>query len=199
MIAEAEKAAKALEVAAEKSPIARASLIETRKLIAEAIRSINSIETEKSSEGSTLPQEEMGNSPEDPPVKPDNKLGHELAEEIPTETRPIKVNGTRTLTPSSKEEGFRFSNGNSNSQDVTNTDNALFPVSSLTLLSSATEIGKSSEIDPDGCDDQEKPVVNGAENVKTNLTKQALPVKAATTITKKWVRGRLVEVAEGSV
>ncbi|KAK8647391.1 hypothetical protein V6N13_121131 [Hibiscus sabdariffa] len=40
----AKKAAKALEVAVGKSPIARASLIETRKLIAEAIQSIESME-----------------------------------------------------------------------------------------------------------------------------------------------------------
>ncbi|TYH71020.1 hypothetical protein ES332_D05G155900v1 [Gossypium tomentosum] len=44
LIAEAEKAAKALEIAAMKSPVAQASLIETRKLIAEAIQSIESIE-----------------------------------------------------------------------------------------------------------------------------------------------------------
>lgn len=45
LIAEAEKAAMALEASATKSPVARASLIETRQLIAEAIRSIDSIET----------------------------------------------------------------------------------------------------------------------------------------------------------
>lgn len=45
LIAEAEKAAKALEVAALKSPLARASLLETRMLIAEATRSIESIES----------------------------------------------------------------------------------------------------------------------------------------------------------
>ncbi|CAL2244828.1 unnamed protein product [Prunus armeniaca] len=45
LIAEAEKAAMALEVAATKSPVARASLIETRQLIAEAIQFIESIET----------------------------------------------------------------------------------------------------------------------------------------------------------
>lgn len=47
LIAEAEKAAKALEVAAEKSPIAQASLLETRKLIAEAIQSLETIDTQK--------------------------------------------------------------------------------------------------------------------------------------------------------
>ncbi|KAL7233315.1 hypothetical protein ACSBR1_017028 [Camellia fascicularis] len=40
LIAEAEKAAKALEAAASKSPLAQASLIETRNLIAKAIQSI---------------------------------------------------------------------------------------------------------------------------------------------------------------
>ncbi|WOL15143.1 hypothetical protein Cni_G23924 [Canna indica] len=44
LIAEAEKAADALEMAALKSPLAQASLLETRKLIAEATRSIESIE-----------------------------------------------------------------------------------------------------------------------------------------------------------
>ncbi|GMH03848.1 hypothetical protein Nepgr_005687 [Nepenthes gracilis] len=44
LIVEAEKAAKALEAAAAKSPIARSSLMESRKLIAEAIQSIQSIE-----------------------------------------------------------------------------------------------------------------------------------------------------------
>lgn len=44
MISEAQRAAEALEEAAAKSPMAEASLIETRKLIAEAISYIKSIE-----------------------------------------------------------------------------------------------------------------------------------------------------------
>ncbi|CAI9114520.1 OLC1v1015261C2 [Oldenlandia corymbosa var. corymbosa] len=47
LIAEAEKAANALEVAAKQSPLARASLIETRRLIAEAVESISSIDEEE--------------------------------------------------------------------------------------------------------------------------------------------------------
>ncbi|CAN4085098.1 unnamed protein product [Withania somnifera] len=46
LIAEAEKAAAALKIAAQYSPVAQASLIETRKLISEAIHSIESIEKE---------------------------------------------------------------------------------------------------------------------------------------------------------
>ncbi|XP_061951338.1 uncharacterized protein LOC133674297 isoform X2 [Populus nigra] len=45
LIAEAEKAANTLEAAAVRSPIARASLIEARKLISEAIQSIESVDT----------------------------------------------------------------------------------------------------------------------------------------------------------
>nr|GMD37129.1 uncharacterized protein LOC109192550 [Ipomoea batatas] len=47
LIAEAEKAAKALEVAARQSPVVRASLVETRNLIAEAIQFIDSIDMEE--------------------------------------------------------------------------------------------------------------------------------------------------------
>lgn len=45
MIGEAQRAAEALEAASAKSPMAEASLVETRKLIAEAISYIKSIET----------------------------------------------------------------------------------------------------------------------------------------------------------
>ncbi|KAI0516394.1 hypothetical protein KFK09_009067 [Dendrobium nobile] len=54
LIAEAERAAKALEVAALKSPLAKASLLETRKLIAEANLSLRSIES-----GRLMPQESV--------------------------------------------------------------------------------------------------------------------------------------------
>lgn len=45
LIAEAENAVKALEVYATSNPSAQSSLVETRKLIAEAIQSIESIKT----------------------------------------------------------------------------------------------------------------------------------------------------------
>ncbi|XP_050380824.1 uncharacterized protein LOC126798045 [Argentina anserina] len=63
LIAEAEKAAMALEASATRSPVARASLIETRQLIAEAIRSIESIDTMQSftreNEESSVASDEM--------------------------------------------------------------------------------------------------------------------------------------------
>ncbi|GAB2225602.1 hypothetical protein Droror1_Dr00006399 [Drosera rotundifolia] len=63
LIVEAEKAVEALEAAAARIPIARASLIESKKLIAEAVQSIQSIEnaqvptTEPSSGLKTFPEQ----------------------------------------------------------------------------------------------------------------------------------------------
>ncbi|XP_057548547.1 uncharacterized protein LOC130826934 isoform X2 [Amaranthus tricolor] len=54
LIAKARKAAKALEIAALKSPVAQASLVEARNLIAEATRSIESIVNEKVASGENL-------------------------------------------------------------------------------------------------------------------------------------------------
>lgn len=55
LIEEAEKAAEALEVAAMKSPVAQASLMETRKLIAEAIQSIKTIENRELASEADVP------------------------------------------------------------------------------------------------------------------------------------------------
>ncbi|XP_071741982.1 uncharacterized protein [Rutidosis leptorrhynchoides] len=60
LIGEAQRAAEALEAAAAKSPMAEASLVETRKLIAEAISYIKSIETDNSgTPGASFDKEEI--------------------------------------------------------------------------------------------------------------------------------------------
>nr|GEY47891.1 nuclease associated modular domain 3 [Tanacetum cinerariifolium] len=58
LIGEAQRAAEALEGAAAKSPMAEASLIETRKLIAEAISYIKSIETGNSGSAGAVPDKD---------------------------------------------------------------------------------------------------------------------------------------------
>ncbi|GKC65328.1 nuclease associated modular domain 3, partial [Tanacetum coccineum] len=58
LIGEAQRAAEALEAAAAKSPMAEASLIETRKLIAEAISYIKSIETGNSGSAGAVPDKD---------------------------------------------------------------------------------------------------------------------------------------------
>lgn len=210
LIAEAEKAAKALEVAATKSPIAQASLMETRKLIAEAIQSIASIEEEQFTSQAYV---------EDPSAVPD-ELGSQVemetdtttASEIPTEVKPVRVNGTQTLA-SSKEEDYNF--GRLNFQDILNGEEVLLPMNSngygsslfsyQTLMKQSDSRNENGHLGPNKeSERQEKPLLNGARaETPRELTPAAetlndqIPVKVVT-VTKKWVCGKLVEVAEGA-
>lgn len=205
MIAEAEKAAKALEIAATKSPIAQASLLETRKLIAEAVRSLESIEAEPNS------WQEKG---EEPSVVPD-ELGSQIEKEgeVLIKADRIKVNGTRTLASSKKEE-FNF--GKLNLQDILNGEEGVVPISSsdygLSLFSYETLIKQSDSRNENGQleknrdnGQQEKPLLNGATKVESpkeespavETGNEQTPANSVT-VTKKWIRGRLVEVAEGA-
>ncbi|XP_062087971.1 uncharacterized protein LOC133794643 isoform X2 [Humulus lupulus] len=217
LIAEAEKAAKALEVAATKSPIAQASLLETRKLIAEAIRSLESVEADQNSsqvncETPSIVPDELGSQIEkgteaggDVPVKADG-IKVKKADGI-------KVNGTRSLA-SSKEEDLSF--GNLNMHDILNGEEGnlqlnssgygLSPFSYETLMKQSDLINESGQSEPsrDG-EQKEKPLINGA---KTKTHKEEMPVSEtqeeqapaanSVTVTKRWIRGRLVEVAEGA-
>ncbi|KAJ0724663.1 putative nuclease associated modular domain 3 [Helianthus annuus] len=88
LISEAQRAADALEAAAAKSPMAKASLIETRKLIAEAMSYIKSVETVNSgSLGADSDEEEIA----------------EGVKEIEQEER---VNGTPSVEKAKEEDGF---------------------------------------------------------------------------------------------
>ncbi|KAE8667176.1 Muscle M-line assembly protein unc-89, putative isoform 2 [Hibiscus syriacus] len=100
LIAEAEEVAKALEVAAIKSPVARAALIETRKLIAEAIRSIESIEI-----GQIASNENIGYVSVDsfePVSQVRNKM--QLGNIRSNQAEPKEVNGNQSLSFSKHEE-----------------------------------------------------------------------------------------------
>ncbi|PON78271.1 Nuclease associated modular domain [Trema orientale] len=208
LIAEAEKAAKALEIAAAKSPIARASLLETRKLIAEAVRSLESIEAEQNS------FQETG---EDPLVELD-ELGGQVENEtdtagrVPIEADRIKLNGTQTLA-SSKEKDFNF--GTLNLQDILNGEEGLLPIkphgyglspfSYETLIKQSDSRIETGQLEPNRDNVQQgKPLLNGA---KVETPKEETPAvetsnkqtpASSVTVTKKWIRGRLVEVAEGA-
>ncbi|XP_048419885.1 uncharacterized protein LOC125468317 isoform X2 [Pyrus x bretschneideri] len=97
LIAEAEKAAMALEVAATKSPVARASLIETRQLIAEAIQFIESIGTAQISSSEN----------EDPSVASNEAISRDEKETytgVGAEADNGSVNGTQTLSSHGNEE-----------------------------------------------------------------------------------------------
>lgn len=80
LIAEAEKAAKALEVAALKSPLAQASLIETRNLIAEATRSIKKIESGRLA---------LHGSGDEPSVTSDSPVNHFQSSHEPNNSKTV--------------------------------------------------------------------------------------------------------------
>ncbi|KAL6285280.1 hypothetical protein ACE6H2_009670 [Prunus campanulata] len=250
LIAEAEKAAMALEVAATKSPVARASLIETRQLIAEAIQFIESIETAQISShenedslvasnqvisrdeketytgigGLTEAENRRVNgtqtfssqenedplfaSHEDPllasnedPLFASNEAINGEKEPCtvivgPAELGDLKVNGTKTLS-SSKDEDSGF--GKFTLEDMLNGEEDLPPMSpsgyGLAPFSFLNLIKQSDH-------DQLAPNGNSENNMELQLNgtkvqsqEEETPSKSATA-TKKWVRGRLVEVGE---
>ncbi|XP_071901267.1 uncharacterized protein [Coffea arabica] len=228
LIAEAEKAAKALEVAAEKSPVAQASLVETRKLIAEAIQSISSID-----EG----QEELQNDGGSISLAAPEFVGPaklEMSENVenPNQIVKRKVNGAQTSRSSTRDLiGFKFENtalqdlgdassntdmmgfsfeepalgglvnGTADVQKLRQTRLEDYNVASV-LLDSAGRVKSSSctdrMVDPalSGSPQREdNPLLNG---VKSSESGNEEKLSKSASVTKKWVRGRLVEVAEES-
>ncbi|XP_058107138.1 uncharacterized protein LOC131250816 isoform X2 [Magnolia sinica] len=198
LIAEAEKAAKALEGSALKSPLARASLLETRKLIAEATRSIQSIETGQlaSCNGRESAASDLGGSINQFHEDPDDTIG--------STTSYKEVNGANIL-----------SSGNHDDFDIDKS--ALEKVLNGMGPTPATQ---SKERIPTGMFDDvlpsmpsDRPLkqpgpsdsrilpdkVNGASNGEKNRV--TTPRKFSTSSSavrtkKKWVCGRLVEVAD---
>ncbi|KAK4410459.1 hypothetical protein Sango_0118900 [Sesamum angolense] len=204
LIAEAEKASKALELAAQTSPHVQKSLIESRMLIAEALQFIESIENEDPisfendnglSENSTEPV---------PPVEEDIDTSIQTPDLINHST----VNGVHSLS-SSKTEDFSFNkfglpdlvNGNSLSSshnDLHETEQKFDEMRSNSFLSlelnhtvncsKFTTNLADPELNPNGgTEHTEKPLVDGPEIQVKNVEAK---------INKKWVRGRLVEVVE---
>ncbi|KAE8715366.1 Muscle M-line assembly protein unc-89, putative isoform 2 [Hibiscus syriacus] len=170
LITNAEKAAKALELPAVKSPVARASLIETRKLIAEAIQSIESIK------GGWVTSNENGgyvsvDSAE--PVIPIEKTMQSKNSSL-SQADKKEVNGNHFLSLSEKND---LSFPNFMLPRILNGDSDEEPTPSSTT----------------------QPVGNKLD-YQWNQSSGERQDKAskAVAVTKKWVHGRLVEVAEGA-
>ncbi|KAM4110575.1 hypothetical protein ACJW30_05G002100 [Castanea mollissima] len=195
LIAEAEKAAKALEIAATKSPIARASLMETRKLIAEAIRSIESIETGQ------ISSHENGSFPsiasDDLISQVDKDSSAKI--EVLNHADLREVNGT-PIVPSKDDDDFNFSKFALH--ELLNNEEELLPSSFSGsgsspfgfdgLMKQSCSKNDLDQAEPNGYGEYRKdPLLNGTdvESLKEE-TPKLVPV------TKKWVRGRLIEVAE---
>ncbi|XP_052182729.1 uncharacterized protein LOC127795227 [Diospyros lotus] len=234
LIAEAEKAAKALEAAAMRSPLAQASLVEARKLIAEAIQSIQPIEIGQadSHENGSPPSAvaELTN-PENGspltalagPMNPEN--GIEGLNQIARG----EINGTRAVESGSgdiKDFGFHkfdlqdLLNGGDDDDDDDNevdpvnsrgygllngkeqlpqsgsSDNGLPPSELDSILNQSNFREQLSQLGPNGSNNPQKKkllLLNGAE-FQSGKEEEASP--KSITITRKWVCGRLVEVAE---
>ncbi|XVE88541.1 hypothetical protein DITRI_Ditri19aG0077500 [Diplodiscus trichospermus] len=201
LIVEAEKAAKALEVAALKSPVARASLIETRKLIAEAIQSIESIERGQ------LTSDENGGyiSVESAGSITVSQVEKKMQSESGSSSRADKKEVDRKQILSlSKNEEFNFSNFMFPRMVNGDSDEELSPSSnnySLSTLDFGSLIKKShsseqlDQLETNGVIKYEKNHLPNGTSVK--LKDLNVPSKAVA-VTKKWIRGRLVEVTEES-
>ncbi|XWS16097.1 hypothetical protein CRYUN_Cryun34aG0056300 [Craigia yunnanensis] len=198
LIAEAEKAAKALEVAAVKSPVARASLIETRELIAEAIQSIESIERGLVTSG------ENGGYISVDSAEPLSQVEKKIQSENNglSQADQKEVNGNRILSLSKNEEfnfpNFTFSrivNGDSD-KELTSPNSNNYSLSTLNfenLIKKSYSSKQLNQLETNGIIKYEKnPLPNGT---KVQLKDDDMPPKSVA-VTKKWIRGRLVEVTE---
>ncbi|XP_057770455.1 uncharacterized protein LOC130990238 [Salvia miltiorrhiza] len=190
LIAEAEKAAKALEIAAKTSPLAHASLMESRMLIAEAHKLIESIEIE------------------DAAASFEDENGNDLSERVPNLVEPMKVNGVHSISADLEEtDSFSFDefifadfiNGNSSSPYPLETEERRpngFVSSVLDNMMNSSDQTKK-HVNP-------KPNLNGisvhtrnlADNWPELRSENAEAAIKEANVIKKWVRGRLVEVEE---
>ncbi|CAL0311275.1 unnamed protein product [Lupinus luteus] len=196
LIAEAEKAAKALEVSAMKSPMAQASLIETRKLIAEAIQSLEAIDTQDITDNN-VPSAAFSE------IKSENGS----APEVPNQSHVPQVNGHKTLSLSDNNFPEDFSefltekilSGGDQELHLTNTNGrSSFP---FTLNNSITESSPSNQ--PRETETQEDPSSEyGTDASSTVVAIQSIKdeetvSRSSPVVTRKWICGRLVEVVEG--
>lgn len=192
LIAEAERAAKALEVAAMKSPIARASLAETRKLIAEAIQSIESIET------GSMPSADNGSYPSAALPDPINHIEEETATVSGNRQNRRKVNGSQVKTWENSDGDFDFRGFGL--PDVLDEEGELDPIDldfvPLDLEARMDHSGERHDMpEPNGlAEGESRTSPNGTKTNVQSMGSESCSKPIAAT--KKWVRGRLVEVAD---
>uniref|UniRef100_A0A1D1ZKR5 UPF0234 protein Tcr_1902 n=3 Tax=Anthurium amnicola TaxID=1678845 RepID=A0A1D1ZKR5_9ARAE len=206
LIAEAQKAAEALEVAARKSPLARASLLEAKKLIAEATRSIESIETgwvtSEASGNSIFPNSDETAMHSD--SGPQNLNGD-------TSSEGRQVNGRLVLSVHNRNgDGLSFSNftkqnfldGGEPLSKVESTRISMERADHVDGISSVSNgVGNLSDVMVSGLN---YTAPNGSirytNKLKDNGSLEAGnnedSITSVTKPKKKWVRGRLVEVEE---
>ncbi|CAM8906644.1 unnamed protein product [Rhodiola kirilowii] len=189
MIGEAEKAAEALEAAASTNPHSMASLIETRKLIKEAIQSIQSIDS-TTSVNALVSNQSSENSDE---------LSSIVLTQMHIVNRvngaDVKINGTRPRAISNHEDSH-FSDLTPHVS--TNDEEEVLPVISNGHASAAQQFTSSSNLHLNKQVQQPVSIqTRNTESTNEALTR-ASEQKAPSNLiaNKRWVRGRLVEIEE---
>ncbi|XP_010501042.1 PREDICTED: uncharacterized protein LOC104778317 isoform X2 [Camelina sativa] len=204
LISEAEKAVKVLEIAALKSPVAQASLLESKKLIAEATQLIESMEMRQiaSDEDGTDPN----NSVQEVDSESETKDAHDQEEQ------PGEINGTHTFPingesllhlnmrssdlPTFNIEGttdqFVSEKGSNTSQgDREDIKHGIVPQPNGTRVHPPAE--SNGAVRRHAADAEDHPLPNGYHGMDEKVASLETGH-----VTKKWVRGRLVEVTEAA-
>ncbi|KAL3632846.1 hypothetical protein CASFOL_025830 [Castilleja foliolosa] len=178
LIAEAEKAAEALEIAAKTNPLAQASLVESKMLIAEANQIIESIENEERSPSDDISEK---NSTEPADVQNLETIEHR------------KINGVNNISAS----GISTNNLSLNE----------FVLPDLVNGKASKSVSDFPQMNYNDSHSLESSFTMNLDDVEPNLngsTVEGLECKSENleglekkiVVTKKWVRGRLVEVEE---
>lgn len=185
LIARAQKAAKALEVAARTNPSARDSLLESRQMTAEAVELIKSIETGQSF------SVENGTLVSDAAAEMDGKIGKETIATSTNMPNHRRVDRSHELV-SGRNENFDFSNftwrNALDDGEIVSPQSSSFarpmwksPIKNSHLAPQCDQMGATGNVKRQGQAKEENQIVPRTEKV-----------------TKKWVRGRLVEVTEST-
>ncbi|CAH9088696.1 unnamed protein product [Cuscuta europaea] len=191
LIAEAEKAAEALEIAATKSLVARASLVETRKLIAEAVQSINFIDDTEE----MFPDAYEG-------AHVDDSVNAEEIEGLDSEIEDRKMNEVQLAN--NEILSLKFTDNSSHGLKLNGNKTAILSSSrDYDLLLDCKEKLYQTVSGDTVCDthDDEANKMEDEEERSNKMTLHhyTLPINGmranAPIRTKQWVRGRLVEVS----
>ncbi|XP_038974761.1 uncharacterized protein LOC103697567 isoform X2 [Phoenix dactylifera] len=182
LIAEAEKAAKALEMAALRSPLAQASLMETRKLIAEATRSMEKIENGQ------LTLQDVGDDASLSSVGPINHL------QINRETQSNDKFLDEQLNALNGREPLTAEKCTENSSDAT--CGYLSSQSRCVRKESETNNLQADQLTVNGSVRYDDPAANREEWRTSELKESESSTKFVTKTKKKWVHGKLLEVEE---
>ncbi|KAK6911343.1 Nuclease associated modular domain 3 [Dillenia turbinata] len=197
LIAEAEKAAKALEVAATRSPLAQASLVEAKRLIAEATQIIEAINMQHlisdDSINGKVPYSESEGVVE-------NVSAETASAEGLIEADPSGVNGRKTLGESIENamNGFHIGKFSihsllDNNNDIASPSTSTYQISLLGWNSQMSQTGTMEKLGLLELNQEEEKVLQ-PNGLKVQSGKDK-PASSSSTVTKKWVRGRLVEIA----